>query len=110
MIKKILAFALLILFSSNLNAQHWGWRRYGGYYGGRYDSRISPGAATAIGLGTGVLGYYIGRTQSKNENRESDRDRIECKEFDVKVKLDGEYKNAKILKCRVGNGDWKIPE
>lgn len=103
---------LLITLSGNAFADHW--HRNRRYYGSyprysnyRYYNNISPGAATAIGLGTGIVGYVIGRSVS---NTHRDNSRIECKEFDIKVNIDGEEKKAKITKCRTEDGDWKIPD
>ena len=75
---------------------------------------ISTGAATAIGLGVGILGFAIGRS-TKNKDKvivyQDQKDqKIQCKDFDIKVTIDGEEKKAKITKCKTESGDWEIPE
>ena len=75
---------------------------------------ISTGAATAIGLGAGILGFAIGRS-TKNKDKvivyQDQKDqKIQCKDFDIKVTIDGEEKKAKITKCKTEDGDWTIPE
>jgi hypothetical protein len=127
--KKILSKILVFFISANiLFADHY-WRRpayryhrqpvYRNYYQGpiyqnrispRYnDNRISPGAATAIGLGAGVVGFVIGRSTKSKEVVYKDQ-KIQCKDFDIKVIIDGEEKKAKVTKCRTDDGDWKIPD
>jgi surface antigen len=70
---------------------------------------ISAGAVTAIGLGVGILGFVIGRTTKSKEVIYKDS-KIHCKDFDIRVMIDGEEKKAKITKCRTEDGEWKIPE
>lgn len=107
-------------------ADRWAHSRYGNHYHSRYYSPIrdrrythnyyntgpgiSAGAATAIGLGVGVLGFVIGRSTKSKEVIYKDSSKIECKEFDIRVTIDGEEKKAKITKCRTEDGEWKIPE
>ena len=80
----------------------------------RSGQGISTGAATAIGLGAGILGFAIGRS-TKNKDKvivyQDQKDqKIQCKDFDIKVTIDGEEKKAKITKCKTEDGDWTIPE
>ena len=80
----------------------------------RSGQGISTGAATAIGLGVGILGFAIGRS-TKNKDKvivyQDQKDqKIQCKDFDIKVTIDGEEKKAKITKCKTEDGDWTIPE
>jgi hypothetical protein len=126
--KKILSKILVFFISANiLFADHY-WRRpvyryprppvYRNYQGPSYhdrntprynDNRISPGAATAIGLGVGVIGFVIGRSTKSKEVVYKDQ-KIQCKDFDIKVMIDGEEKKAKVTKCRTDDGEWKIPD
>jgi len=77
---------------------------------------ISGAATTAIGIGAGLAGYIIGsKTAPKKQDAPvyqqdaSVYQNIECKEFPVKVKVEGKEVDAKIQKCRVGDGPWQIP-
>lgn len=121
MYKILTSIILMFVLTTNVFADHWRINRYPRYghrprhynHYHRYNShnnygRISPGAATAVGLGAGVLGYVIGRSTKKPS--ESHNSKIECKEFDVKVMIDGEERKAKITKCRTEDGSWQIPE
>lgn len=121
--KLLLSILLILTLSDSLFASHWRWRnRYPRRYNYNYNyntrnrsqnfNSISPGAATAIGLGVGVLGFAIGRASKKNEKEIVYRDSpsISCKEFPIKVNIDGEEKTAKITKCKTQDGEWKIPE
>jgi len=114
MLAKIL---VLLVLSNSLIAEHWLYRKYYpnrmGYY--RHDNRVSPGAAAAIGIGAGVIGYVIGKKTQERTYTEATREcsyeeKIECKEFEITVIIDGERKKATITKCRVNGGDWKIPD
>jgi hypothetical protein len=123
-LKKTLCKLLILALSSGiLTADHWRWRRpryhrppvYGNYRPYPYDNRISPGAAAAISIGAGVVGYVIGKKTQERSYTEGTREcsyeeRIECKEFEINVIIDGERKRATITKCRVNGGDWKIPD
>jgi len=118
--KIITSILLMFALTTNAFADHWRWSRYPRYhrynqprYNNHYHNynesgRISPGAATAIGLGVGVLGFVIGRSTKKTS--ESYDSKIECKEFDMKVMIDGEEKKAKVTKCRTQDGSWQIPD
>jgi hypothetical protein len=125
----VISAILLSMLPLTLFADHWRNRypRYPRYYQTRpiynyypnYNYRhipngnVSPGAATAIGLGAGVVGFVIGRSTKSKEKEIIYRDtpKIECKEFDIRVTIDGESKKAKIMKCRSSeDGDWKIPD
>lgn len=118
--KIITSILLMVALTTNAFADHWRWSRYPRYhrynqprYNNHYHNynesgRISPGAATAIGLGVGVLGFVIGRSTKKTS--ESYDSKIECKEFDMKVMIDGEEKKAKVTKCRTQDGSWQIPD
>lgn len=115
---KLLVSVLMCgVLSANMYAEHWRYYRpyYRGHRAPRYNSyhynnggRISPGAAAAIGIGAGVIGYVIARGSSKNNSDSNSR--IECKEFDMKVMIDGEERKAKVTKCRTDGGNWQIPE
>lgn len=89
---------------------------HGGHGYGRGHGRISPGAAAAIGLGAGVVGFIIGRSASNNSNRSntsqtnSSDDRIECRNFPMKVIVDNKPTEVLVQKCRVGGGEWKLPD
>lgn len=75
---------------------------------------ISTGAATAIGLGAGILGFAIGRSTKTKDKvivyQDQKDQKIQCKDFDIKVTIDGEEKKAKITKCKTEDGEWEIPE
>lgn len=121
MFKKLVATSLILIFAPSIAfADRWrhhryyrnpypryySYPRYGNYHMNRPG--VSPGGAAAIAIGSGVLGYVIGRSTNKDTSYKNDR--IECKEFDIKVMIDGEEKKAKITKCRTEDGEWKIPE
>ena len=111
MFKKLVCLSLICIFSSNLYAHRW--RRYHPTYYNNFpvpsNRGISAGAATAIGLGVGVLGFVIGRSTKQKEVVYQDQT-IQCKEFDIKVTIDDEEKKAKVTKCRTKDGEWKIPD
>lgn len=82
----------------------------------RSGQGISIGAATAIGVGVGVVGYEIGRS-IKNTDKEivyiyqdQTDQKIQCKAFDIKVLIDGVFVLGQITKCKTENGEWKIPD
>lgn len=118
--KIITSILLLFVLTTNAFADHWRWSRYprhnrysyprynDNYHNYSRTGRLSPGAVTAIGLGVGVLGFAIGRSTKKTS--ESYNSKIECKEFDMKVMIDGEEKKAKVTKCRTQDGSWQIPD
>jgi|LakMenE01Jun11ns_1017448.scaffolds.fasta_scaffold9958683_10 hypothetical protein len=132
MYKILLSLKLILLFLISIPsyADRWVHSRYRNHYRYHYNSRhytpirdrrytrnyyntgpgISAGAATAIGLGVGVLGFVIGRSTKSKEVIYKDNSKIECKDFDIRVMIDGEEKKAKIIKCRTEDGEWKIPE
>jgi hypothetical protein len=95
-----------------------GWKRvnrrsphYHYYY--PYNNGISGGAVTTIGIGTGVVGYIIGRRVAASRQPvyvQNNSQHIECREFDIRVVIDNQNKTAKIMKCRVDGGDWKLPD
>lgn len=107
--KILTSIILLLTFSGVSFADHWRYRNYHRQYQHRHygyynTGRISPWAAAGIGVGTGVLGYVIGRNTYRSN------DRIECKQFDMRIIIDGEEKLAKVTKCRTEDGTWQIPE
>ena len=117
--KLLISFLLIFATVEPIFANHWRWRnrnRYNTHYHyptNGYSSRtsgtgISPGAATAIGLGVGVLGFIVGRATKKTT--ESSDSKIECKEFPILVTIDGEEKKAKVTKCKTQDGNWQIPD
>lgn len=77
---------------------------------------ISIGAATAIGLGVGVVGYEIGRSVTTRDKevvyiyQDQTDQKIQCKAFDIKVLIDGVFVLGQITKCKTENGEWKIPD
>lgn len=87
------------------------------YYDNQYNRGISATTGIIIGLGAGVVGYVVGRSTSPSNNQEteivkdrSNKTKIECKYFDLKI-VDNEItKIVKVQKCRVNKGEWKIPE
>jgi hypothetical protein len=116
MLKKLLCLSLIFVFATNLYANRW--RRYPTHYHtypihnhnrSNQGQGITPGAATAIGLGVGILGFVIGRSTKSKEVVYKDQ-KIQCKDFDIKVTIDGEEKKAKVTKCRTDDGEWKIPD
>jgi hypothetical protein len=121
MFKKLVATSLILIFAPSIAfADRWRHHRYyrnpyPRYYGRTHTHHyvdrpgVSAGAATAIGLGVGILGFVIGRSTKSKEVIYKDQ-KIECKDFDIKVIIDGEEKKAKITKCRTEDGEWRIPE
>ena len=106
MIKKILTF---FLFSTMTFAHDWGRYNYRPYYS-HYDYRpryygVSPGAATAIGIGAGIVGYVVG---SEVSHKVQKSDKIECQDFPIRVVVEGKEAIGTIKKCRVNNGPWQI--
>ena len=85
--------------------RHYNYRRYNGR-----NTAIATGAI----IGSGIVGYIIGRGQSSNNNRNRRDDSydstIQCRDFPVQATVDGERKVILITKCRVGDGEWKFPE
>jgi hypothetical protein len=84
-----------------------GFSRYG-------NGRISPGAAAAIGIGAGVVGYVIGRSTAPKQQpviiQQQDDTKIQCREFPMIVLIENKRREVMVMKCRVGpDGDWKLP-
>lgn len=106
--------AALLLFAFPIYSQ--GWKRIDRrvpyqYY--PYSTGISGGTAVAVGIGSGVVGYILGRRAAANQTTPvyvQHTPHIECREFDIRVVIDNQNKIAKITKCRVDGGEWKIPD